>query len=73
MNKITIYYNIENDGCGAAVIRYFLTKQEGFEYESNLEPEYLFPDDCSGMIETYEGSNIHLEAIEFKKQREEYE
>jgi hypothetical protein len=62
LKKINVFYSIRNAGDGSAYLRWFLTSAEASKDQENQDEG--FAEDCSGMVQTYEGSNIHKDAIE---------
>jgi len=62
MNKIIIWYSIQNGGDGSAYPKWFLTEDEA-EYDQESED---WGEPCTGNVETFEGSDIHLEAMSNK-------
>ena len=61
LEKITIWYLVSNGGDGSAYPICYLTKEETETVdEADCEG---FAETCNGEIETYKGSNVHLEAI----------
>lgn len=66
MNKIELWYLVSDGGDGSAYPNFYLTKEETEELdEVNQLDQYTqgFAETCNGMVETFEGSNIHLKAI----------
>lgn len=62
MNKVVVYYSIENGGDGSAYLDWYET-QEDAEFAQEYQYEG-WAEDCSGSVETFEGSDIHRKAIE---------
>lgn len=61
MKKIRIWYAIENCEDGSAYPRWFLTEAEAEDHQENqYEP---WGESCIGEVDTYEGADIHLEAL----------
>lgn len=60
INKIKVYYSIRNGGDGSAYPSWFLTSEEAEFDQENMDEGW--GEDCSGSVETFEGSDIHEEA-----------
>ena len=68
LEKIEIWYNVVDGGDGSAYPTFFLSEDESTKsYEEQYENGEGFAEDCSGIIETFVGSNIHKEAISNSK------
>ena len=65
MKKIIIWYSIQNGGDGSAYPAWFLTEEESESDQENMNEGW--GESCNGSVETFEGSNIHNEAIENSK------
>jgi hypothetical protein len=65
MKKITIWYSIQNGGDGSAYPDWFLTEDEAEQNQENMDEGW--GESCTGSVETFEGSDIHQEAIENNK------
>lgn len=61
MEKIVIWYSIQNCGDGSAYPAWFLTEEES-EYDQDNAYEG-WGECCNGHVETFVGSDIHEEAI----------
>jgi hypothetical protein len=72
MKKIILWYSIQNVGDGSAVISWFLSKKQAEEFdEDECDRGYGYSESAVGSVETFEGSNIHKEAIKTQKNMEE--
>lgn len=60
MNKITLFYSIKNCGDGSARLEWFLTRDAAKTHQDNMEG---WSERCMGSVETFEGSDIHKEAL----------
>jgi hypothetical protein len=67
LEKIKLYYSIRNAGDGSSYLRWFFSQEDASNDQENQDEG--FAEDCSGMVETYKGSNIHKDAIEDQKER----
>ncbi len=65
MIKVKAFYGCRNEGDGSPYLKWFLTQKEATDWEQE-EPEDSFGADCTGSVETFEGSDIHREAISNK-------
>lgn len=65
MQETKVYYSIQNGGDGSAYPKYFLTQAEADNDQETMDEGWGEP--CTGMIETYVGSNIHRRASEPEK------
>lgn len=64
MKKVKVWYIILNDGCGSAFIKWFPTKKQANKFADEKEgDELMMGDDTIDSVETYEGSDIHQEAL----------
>jgi hypothetical protein len=64
LKKVVVWHSITSGGDGSVYIEWFLTQKEAQEAQSNdSEP---WGEDCSGSVETFEGSDIHKKASEPK-------
>ena len=61
MKKVNVYYACINCGDGSVSLDWFLTYEEAKTAEN--EQMEGWAEDCTGMVETFEGSNIHKEAL----------
>jgi hypothetical protein len=61
MKKIVIYYACFNGGDGSVHLRWYLDGNKASDEEENQNEGW--GEDCTGSVETFEGSDIHLEAI----------
>ncbi len=68
MEKIKIWFSIQNGGDGSAYPDWFLTEEEAENDQENMDEGWGEP--CTGMVETYVGSNIHKKALENSKKDE---
>lgn len=66
MNKIIIWYSIHNGGDGSAYNVWFLTEEEANIDQENHNQNEGWAEDCTGHVETFEGSDIHLKAMNNK-------
>ncbi len=61
MEKIVVWYSIENCGDGSASLSWFLTEGEA---EKDQDDAYEgWGESCTGSVETFTGSGIHTEAM----------
>ena len=61
LKKVTVYGSIVNAGDGSAYVKWFLTEAEAVH---DQETQYdRFAEDCIEEVETFEGSNIHKDAV----------
>ncbi len=61
MIKVVVWYSIENGGDGSAYPIQFLTEEEADSHQENMYEGWGEP--CIGSVETFEGSDIHKEAV----------
>ena len=70
LKAIVIYYSVVNGGDGSAYPAFYLTDEMAEAYQENMTEGW--GESCTGLVETYEGSNVHEEAktneIELKRQ-----
>jgi hypothetical protein len=69
MNKIKVYYSPHNGGDGSVYLKWFLTAEAAEYDQDNLDEGW--GEDCSGFVETFEGSDVHLKAIESDNDEDE--
>ena len=62
MQKTKVYYSVQNGLDGVAYLKYFLTQDEADKDQEDMDDGW--GESCTGMIETYVGSNVHKEAME---------
>ena len=62
MKKLDVVGSYQNGGDGSVYTRWFLTQEQADEDQENLE-EDGWGEPCTQRVETYEGSNIHIEAV----------
>ena len=70
LTKIEVFYSIMDCGDGSAYPKWFLTDEEA-EKDQEVSVEETgsgWGESCTGMVETFEGSNIHKEAVENSKE-----
>lgn len=60
--KTKVWYSIANGGDGSAYPHWYLTEEDA-EWEQEHATEG-WGESCTGSVETYEGSDIHREAVE---------
>lgn len=65
MEKVLIYYGIFNSGDGSVHLKWFLSREEAIKAEENQNEGW--GEDCTGSVETFEGSDIHRRAIKNSK------
>lgn len=70
MNKIILFYSIRNCGDGSARLEWFLTRDAAKTHQDNMEG---WSERCMGSVETFEGSDIHKEALSNDEAEEEGE
>ena len=62
MKETTVYTSITNGGDGPAHNVWFLTQEESSYHNEHWHESW--GEECTEAVETYIGSNIHLEASE---------
>jgi len=62
MKKITLYYACFNGGDGSVSLDWYLSQEDASKQEDLQEEGW--GEDCTGSVETFEGSNIHKQALE---------
>lgn len=60
MKKIKLWYSVSNGGDGSAYPHFFLTEDHAYKDQEMMSEGW--GEHCTGMVETFEGSNIHVEA-----------
>lgn len=65
MKKITLYYAFFNGGDGSVSIDWYLTAEQASKEEE--EQDEGWGEDCTSSVETFENSDIHLEAMKNDK------
>jgi len=65
MKIIKIYYACGNGGDGSVYLEWFLSQDKASDWEENQDEGW--GEDCTGSVETFEGSDIHNKAIENEK------
>jgi hypothetical protein len=61
MEKVVVWFSIQNGGDGSAYPAWFLTEEEA---EQDQEDMYEgWGESCTGSVETFIGSDIHEEAV----------
>lgn len=68
LKKVTIYYACLNGGDGSVSVRWYLTPERAELEEENQDEGW--GEDCTGSAETFEGSDIHLKAIENEEEED---
>lgn len=65
MTKVTVWCCIQDGADGSAYPMWFLTKDIAKEFELYQHKEYGggFAEPCISAVETFEGSNIHKQAV----------
>ena len=61
LERIVVWYSIDNCGDGSAYPIWFLTKQEAQTHQEKMSEGW--GESCIGSVETYFGSDIHHKAI----------
>jgi len=61
MKKVIVYYACGNGGDGSVYLKWFLSQDKASDWEENQYEGW--GEDCTGNVETFEGSNIHVEAV----------
>jgi len=59
MKKVTVWHGGKNNGDGSTALYWFLTEAEAEVFDEIGEGS-----ECVGSVETFVGSDIHLEAVE---------
>ena len=59
--KVTIWYSIQNGGDGSAYPSWYLTEEDAERDQEDMMEGW--GESCTGRVETFEGSDIHREAI----------
>ena len=67
MIKTEVWYSIQNGGDGSAYPMWFLTREEAEYDQAHLYDGW--GEDCSGSVETFEGSDIYKDAINNSKEQ----
>jgi len=62
MEKIKIWFSIQNGGDGSAYPMWLLTKKDADRDQDTMDEGWGEP--CNGSVETFIGSDIHLRACE---------
>ena len=62
MKKVIVYYACGNGGDGSVYLKWFLSNEKASEWEENQDESW--GEDCTGSVETFEGSDIHIEAVQ---------
>ena len=65
MQKVTIYYSIQNGGDGSAYPIWFLTSEAAEEHQERIYEGWSEP--CIGSIETFVGSSTYDEAKKYEE------
>lgn len=65
LKKIEVWYSIRNNGDGSASPAWFLTGDDANRDQEEMSEGW--GDVCSGSVETFVGSDIHVEAVENSK------
>lgn len=65
LEKIVVWYSIQNGGDGSAYPDWFLTESESERDQEDMDEGWGEP--CTGSVETFIGSDIHLSALESRK------
>ena len=64
LTKITIWYSVAGGGDGSAYPRWFLTELAAEDdQETEDEDGGGWGESCTGSVETFEGSDIHKQAV----------
>ena len=61
MEKVVIWYSIQNGGDGSAYPTWFLTEEE-----AEIDQEHMdmgWGESCTGSVETFVGSDIYITAL----------
>ena len=61
LNKVVIWYSIQNGGDGSAYPYWFLTEDEAYNDQDSMEEGWGEP--CTGSVETFVGSDIYNKAL----------
>jgi len=61
LTRITIWFSIANGGDGSAYPRWFLTEEAAEDDQASDDEGW--GESCTGSIETFEGSDVHEEAV----------
>jgi hypothetical protein len=61
LKKIVIWYSMRGGGDGSAYPKWFLTEDAAEADQESLEEGW--GESCTGSVETFEGSDIHREAL----------
>ncbi len=69
MKKIVVWYSIQDGGDGSAYPSWFLTEEKAQEDQENMD--FGWGEPCLGSVETFEGSDIHQEAIQNEEDQDE--
>lgn len=60
MEKVTVYYSIDNGGDGSASLIWFLTSEEAEKHQEEMYEGWGEP--CFGPCETFKGSDTYFKA-----------
>jgi hypothetical protein len=60
MEKIVVWYSIQNNGDGSCSLKWFLSENEAEKDQEDMDEGWGEP--CYDSVETFVGSNIHREA-----------
>jgi len=62
LEKVVVWYSIQNCGDGSAAPYWFLTEEEADKDQEDMDEGW--GESCIGSVETFVGSDIHREAVE---------
>ena len=70
MEKIEVWYSLVDCGDGSVAPYWYLTEEEAYTHQEELSDRGEgWGEPCIGMVQTYENSNVHLEAIRNNERR----
>lgn len=61
LEKVVVWYSIQNGGDGSTYLHWFLTKKEANLDQENMDEGWGEP--CIGSVETFIGSDIYNKAL----------
>jgi len=69
MKKTEVWYSVASGGDGSAYPHWFLTEKDAETDQEVSVREGIdgWGESCTGMVETFEGSNVHKRAVENSK------
>ncbi|MHB8098030.1 MAG: hypothetical protein ACYDD5_00385 [Sulfuricurvum sp.] len=65
LEKIVVWYSVQNGGDGSAYPCWFLTENDAEQDQDDLDEGW--GESCTGSVQTFVGSDIHVEAVKNSK------